>query len=352
MTKKSEVASKPAQTQRGGGIPGPITLLALAAGGFLLYRNGEKWLRTILIYLSRAGWARMIVTKFPPAWRVAGRFVAGESVDEAIDATRQLNARGITVAMDFLGESVSQAEEANAARDQILYLLDRMNEAGVDAYVSVKLSQLGLNIDENLAVNNLRTILTRAREYNRRVRIDMEESTTVDVTLDIYRRLREGEGFNNVGVVIQACLFRSEADVQQLIEEGAWVRMVKGAYKEPPQIAYAKKSDTDANMVKLVKMMLSDHARKKGAHVAVATHDDAIISATQQYVRGHAVASKEFEFQLLYGIRRELQEQLVAQGYQVRVYVPYGTAWYPYFMRRLAERPANLWFFVSNFFKA
>ena len=254
--------------------------------------------------------------------------------------------------MDFLGESVSQADEANAARDQILYLLDRMNNAGVDAYVSVKLSQLGLKIDENLAVSNLRMILTRAREQKRRVRIDMEESSTVDLTLDIYRRLRQGEGFDNVGVVIQACLFRSEADVERLIEEGAWVRLVKGAYKEPPQIAFAKKSDTDASMIRLTKMMLSDQARKKGVYLAVATHDDNIIAATQRYVRGHAISSKEYEFQLLYGIRRELQEQLVAQGYQVRVYVPYGTAWYPYFMRRLAERPANLWFFVSNFFKA
>ena len=299
----------------------------------------------------RAGWARSLVTGFPPAWLVARRFVAGESVDEAIDATRQLNARGLLATMDYLGESVSQAAEANTARDQILYLLDRMDAAAVDANVSLKLSQLGLNIDENLAVGNLRMILERARKYGRRVRIDMEESALVDVTLDIYRRLRFGEGFDNVGVVIQAYLFRSEQDVKQLIEDGAWVRLVKGAYKEPPDIAFAVKADTDANMVRLTQMMLAEQARKNGVYLAVASHDEAIITATTDFAQRNNVGRQEYEFQLLYGIRRDLQEALVAQGYRVRIYVPYGTAWYPYFMRRLAERPANLWFFVSNFFK-
>jgi len=327
-------------------------MIALAASGFLLYHNGENWLRTLLLYLSRAGWARALVTGFPLAWQVANRFVAGESVDEAIEATRQLNARGLTVTMDFLGESVTQVSEAAVARDQILFLLDSMHAAGVDANVSLKLSQLGLRLDENLAVSNLRAILTRANTYHRRVRVDMEDSTLIDVTLDIYRRLRQGEGFQNVGVVIQAYLFRSEADVQQLVEEGAWVRLVKGAYKEPLDVAFAKKSDTDANMVKLTELMLDEQARTNGVYLAVASHDDAIIAATQEYARRHNIPATAYEFQLLYGIRRELQDRLVAQGYQVRIYVPYGTAWYPYFMRRLAERPANLWFFVSNFFKA
>lgn len=330
---------------------GLFAVLAVAGGGFLLYRNGEAWLRSLLLYLSRASWARTLVTGFPPAWMVASRFVAGESVDEAIGATRQLNSRGLMATMDYLGESVSAAGEANAARDQILFLLDRIHAANVDSNVSLKLSQLGLNIDENLAVNNLRMILQRARQYNRRVRIDMEESALVDVTLDIYRRLRFGEGFDNVGVVIQAYLFRSEQDVKQLVEEGAWVRLVKGAYKEPPDIAFAEKADTDANMVRLAQMMVSEQARKNGVYLAVASHDEAMITATNDYARGHGVRKDEYEFQLLYGIRRDLQEQLVAQGYRVRIYVPYGTAWYPYFMRRLAERPANLWFFVSNFFK-
>jgi proline dehydrogenase len=346
---KTEIAKPPAR-KRGKGT-GLFALLAVVGGGFVLYRNGEAWLRSLLLYLSRAGWARSLVTGFPPAWFVASRFVAGESVDEAIDATRQLNARGLMATMDYLGESVSQASEANTARDQILFLLDRIHAADIESNVSLKLSQLGLNIDENLAVSNLRIVLQRARQYNRRVRIDMEESALVDVTLDIYRRLRFGEGFDNVGVVIQAYLFRSEQDVTQLIEEGAWVRLVKGAYKEPPEIAFAQKVDTDANMVRLMQMMLSEQARKNGVYLAVASHDEAMIAATNDYAMRNNVGKQEYEFQLLYGIRRDLQEQLVAQGYRVRIYVPYGTAWYPYFMRRLAERPANLWFFITNFFK-
>ena len=220
----------------------------------------------------------------------------------------------------------------------------------MNANVSLKLSQLGLNVDENVAVHNLRAILTWAQQYQRRVRVDMEESALVDVTLDIYRRLRDGEGFTNVGVVIQAYLFRSEADVERLVAEGAWVRLVKGAYKEPHDIAFAQKADTDANTVKLMELMLSDAALANSVYVAVASHDEKIIAATQDFARRRQIPADKYEFQLLYGIRRDLQEQLVAQGYQVRVYVPYGTASYPDFMRRLAERPANLWFFVNNFF--
>lgn len=335
----------PATKGSGGGL---LALLALAGAGFLVYRNGESTLRSLLLYLARAGWARSLVTGFPPAWAMASRFVAGESLDEAIEAAQQLNARKLTVTLDYLGESVSSAAEANAARDQILYLLERIHSTHADANVSLKLSQLGLKLDENLAVDNLRMILERARQYKRRVRIDMEESALVDVTLDIYRRLRLGEGFENVGVVIQAALFRSEQDVRQLIEEGAWVRLVKGAYKESPDIAFAKKADTDANMVRLTEMMLGAEARKNGVYLAVASHDEAMIAAATTFAQQHGIDKQSYEFQLLYGIRRDLQEQLVAQGQRVRIYVPYGTAWYPYFMRRLAERPANLWFFVTN----
>ncbi|MBK8051239.1 MAG: proline dehydrogenase family protein [Anaerolineales bacterium] len=234
---------------------------------------------------------------------------------------------------------------------QILFLIGNLDAAKVDANVSLKLSQLGLKLDENLAINNLRMILEHARSRNRRVRIDMEEAALVDVTLDIYRRLRYGEGFSNVGVVIQAALYRSEADVKQLIEEGAWVRLVKGAYKEPPDIAFVHKADTDANMVKLIYLLLSETARKNGVYLAVASHDEKVISATRAFAWETKIPNTAYEFQLLYGIRRDLQEQLVADGHLVRIYVPYGTAWYPYFMRRLAERPANLWFFVNNFFR-
>ena len=346
----NQLSTRPAP--RSSGLSGLVTFALLVGGAFLLYRNAEPWSRSMLLYLSRARWARALVTNFGPAWNFAKRFVAGETVDEAIEATRQLNGRGMSVTIDFLGESVSAVSEANAARDQILWLLDRMHSANVDANVSLKLSQLGLKIDENVAIQNLRTILTRAQQYNRRVRIDMEESALVDVTLDIYRRLRDGEGFTNVGVVIQAYLFRSEADVERLVAEGAWVRLVKGAYKEPHDIAFALKADTDASMVKLMERMLSADALRNGVYLAMATHDEKLIVATQEFARQHQIPASKYEFQLLYGIRRELQEQLVAQGNQVRIYVPYGTAWYPYFMRRLAERPANVWFFVSNYFRA
>lgn len=331
----------------------PIALTMAAGGAFLVYRNGEEWMRSLLLFLSRASWARRIVTGFGPAWRAASRFVAGESVDEAIAATQQLRARGLTVTLDFLGESVKDSAEANAARDQILFLLGKMQEAGVnpDVYVSVKLSQLGLKLDENLALTNLRMILERARQFGRRLRIDMEESALVDVTLDIYRRLRFGEGFDNVGVVIQAYLYRSEGDVKKLIETGANVRLVKGAYKEPADLAYPKKADVDANMIKLMQMLLSEEALAKGVYLAVASHDEKIIAATQRFAQQHKIAPDAYEFQLLYGIRRDVQERLAAQGHRVRVYVPYGAAWYPYFMRRLAERPANIWFFVSNYLK-
>lgn len=331
---------------------GLAALVASAAGAILLLRNGEQWLRSILLYLSGASWARQIVTGFGPAWAVAGRFVAGESVDEAIAAARRLNSDGLAVALDYLGESVTSAQEAADARDQILTLIDEISKADVDAYVSVKLSQLGLQLGENLALPNLRVILERARAANCRVRIDMEESSLIDMTLDIYRRLRRDEGFDNVGVVIQSCLYRSEEDVKQLIAEGAWVRLVKGAYKESPAVAYPDKRDTDAAFMRLVQMMLSDAALAQGAEIAVASHDEAIIERTIALARSRGISPQRFEFQMLYGVRRERQRELAAQGWRTRVYVPYGTAWYPYFMRRLAERPANLWFFVSTFLKA
>ena len=329
-----------------------VTVAAAAGAGYLVYRNGESWLRSLLLYLSRAGWARQVVTKFPPAWAVASRFVAGESVDEAIHAVHPLNSKGMLATIDYLGESVTRAMEARAACDQILYLVERIHASGVDANVSLKLSQLGLKLDENLAIDNLRTILQQAQRHGLRVRVDMEEGALVDTTLDIYRRLRFGEGFTNVGVVIQSCLYRSDEDVRRLVEEGAWVRLVKGAYQESHTVAYAAKADTDAAFMRQTEALLSETARARGVYLAVATHDDAMIGATQRFARLHNIPPDAYEFQLLYGIRRDRQEQLVAQGHRVRIYVPYGTAWYPYFMRRLAERPANLWFFVSNFFRA
>ncbi|MCB0047782.1 MAG: proline dehydrogenase family protein [Caldilineaceae bacterium] len=320
----------------------------VAGGGFLAYRYGEQALRKALLYLSGAGWARRSVTELPVAWRVAGRFIAGESIDDAVVTTRRLNDEGLLVTLDLLGESVATPEEAMAARDQILDLLERIHTSRIDANVSIKPSQLGIKLDRRLCLDNLRELLIRARQYENRVRIDMEDSSLVDVTLDMYRTLRFEDGFDNVGVVIQSYLYRSEADVARLVEEGAWVRLVKGAYLEPPAVAFPDKADVDANFIRLMQGMLSEEARENGVELAVASHDEVMIQATIDYATRHAIPADAYEFQLLHGIRRDLQMQLRQDGHRVRIYVPYGVAWYPYFMRRLAERPANLWFFASN----
>ncbi|MFZ0548513.1 MAG: proline dehydrogenase family protein [Candidatus Promineifilaceae bacterium] len=332
-----------------------LTLPAIIGGVLLLlliYQYGERWLRNILIYLSHASWARDMVSTLPVAKQVAGRFVAGETADEAMSTTLTLNQQSMLVTLDYLGESVSDSAEAVASKDEILSLFKKIHDCGGKANVSIKLSQLGLKIQKELALDNLRQILQEASKYQNKVRIDMEESQVVDDTLDIYRTMRDRYGFDNVGVVIQAYLYRSEKDIQGLVEEGAWVRLCKGAYAEPPEIAFPEKADTDANYIKLLETMLSEKARKNGVYIGIATHDEKMIDAAIRYVKEHQIPKDAFEFQMLYGIRRELQEDLVRQGYRLRIYVPYGTAWYPYFVRRLAERPANLWFFVSNFFRS
>jgi proline dehydrogenase len=318
----------------------------------LFYRFGEHWLHLILLYLSGAAWARNFVSSLPVAQHVSARFVAGETVDDAIDAARTMNAVGMSATMDYLGESITTTADAIAAKDEILRLLDKIQEHGIDANVSVKLSQLGLKINQDLVLDNMRQILIRAVHNHNKVRIDMEESAVTQATLDIYRTLRDQDGFGrNVGIVIQSYLYRSKPDVQQLVEDGAWVRLCKGAYAEPQEVAFADKSDTDSNYVQLTKMMLNKNALEKGVYLGVATHDEAIIHSTINHIQSIAFPKDNFEFQMLYGIRRDLQESLVKDGYRMRIYIPYGTAWYPYFMRRLAERPANLWFFISNFFR-
>ena len=326
-------------------FPQLLLLLVLIA---LLYRFGDTWLRRILLYLSTAAWARNLMSNFPLAKRVSKRFVAGETIDDAMRITQSLNDRGMHVTLDFLGESVSKNSEAEAARDEILRLLDRINDDKPDATVSVKLSQLGLKLDPNQTYANIRAIVSRAKEYNNRVRIDMEDSAVVDVTLDIFRRLRFEENFDNVGIVVQSYLYRTTKDVKELVDSGANVRLCKGAYMEPADVAYPSKKDVDISYVRLMQMMLDDDARKNGVYLGVATHDEKMIEATKLFSVENGIDPSEFEFQMLYGIRREIQNELINQGYQVRIYVPYGTAWYPYFVRRLAERPANLWFFLSN----
>lgn len=341
----------PSPPNRSPVVKSVLVLLPLLAFIWLARRYGESWLRHVLLYLSTAVWARQSVTSLPLAWQVANRFVAGTEREAALDVTRQLNAKGMSVTLDFLGESCTSPQEARAARDEIMMLLGRIHETGVNANVSLKLSQLGLHLQEQLALDNLLSILDCARQYNNRVRVDMEDSPTIEATLRIYHVAHNQHGYDNVGVVIQSYLYRSEADVCQLVKEGAWIRLVKGAYAEPAEVAYPLKVDTDANYIKLSRMTMSEEARQNGVYPAIATHDERMIEDIIAYTTANNISPTTYEFQMLYGIRRELQESLVKRGYQMRIYVPYGTAWYPYFIRRLAERPANLWFFLSNFFR-
>jgi len=318
-------------------------------------------LRSILIYLSKAAWARQIVTKWDFAWRAASRFIAGEELEDAIRVIKVLNAKGINATLDELGEHTSSPEKACRATQDILRMLHTMNQAGVQSNVSIKLTQIGLALDENLCAENLQRILETAKVYDTFVRIDMEDSQWVEKTLDLYRRMIYDCRCENVGVVIQSYLYRSKEDVERLTAEGARVRLCKGAYKEPPEIAYPQKSDVDANFDRLTAALI-DGALAMGAPSlsadgkippipAFASHDEKRIEYAKAYAQERGLSKQAIEFQMLHGIRRDLQEQLCAEGYPVRVYVPWGTEWYPYFTRRLAERPANVWFFISNFFR-
>lgn len=325
-----------------------VFFLLIAVGVTLIIRNGESWLRHLLLYLSKAVWARNLVSNWSVSWRVASRFVAGTDRPAAIKVTREMNRNGLLVTLDYLGESCTNEMEAIQACDEIQLLLEDIAREGLQANVSIKPTQLGLRIDETLAFMNIRTLVEQAKAVGNFIRIDMEDSAAVDATLRIYRRLRYEAGLDNVGVVIQSYLYRSEEDIERLIEDGARVRLCKGAYAEPPEVAFPYKSDTDANYGNLARLLLSQRARRNGVYPAMATHDPAIIDDLRAYVHANHVPKDSFEFQMLYGIRRDLQDALAGDGYRVRVYVPYGTAWYPYFVRRLAERPANLWFFLSN----
>lgn len=324
------------------------SLIIMTLIGFLVYRNGESWLRQVLVYLSRARWARQLISGWSLSWRVASRFIAGSDREAAVAITRALNANGMMVTLDYLGESCTSAEEAIQAREEILLLLDDINRHQLNANVSIKPSQLGLQIDPALTLDNVRHLVKKAEEVGNFIRIDMEDTPTTDATLNVYRELRHRDGLNNVGVVIQSYLYRSESDIEQLIEDGARVRLCKGAYAEPAEVAFPQKADVDANYLNLSRLLLSGKARANGVYPAFATHDPNMIDDIKRYIHTNNIPRDAFEFQMLYGIRRDLQENLVREGYRVRIYVPYGTAWYPYFVRRLAERPANLWFFISN----
>ena len=317
-------------------------------------------LRSFLIYLSKAAWAQRFVVGWRFAWRAASRFVAGNTIGDAINVVRELNAKGINATLDQLGESTSTPVEAIKAADDIIELLNQINANDVRANVSVKLTQIGLALDESLCAQNLERILARAREYKNFVRIDMEDTPYTDKTLRMYREMH-GKGFKNTGVVVQSYLYRTEKDTRELLDTEACFRLVKGAYKEPPELAFPKKADVDANFDLLSQIMI-DAAKEAGSPTlsadgrippipAIGSHDPKRLDFARTYAEKVGLPKQAIEFQMLFGIRRDLQVQYFKEGYPVRIYVPYGTHWYPYFMRRLAERPANVWFFVSNFFR-
>ena len=298
-------------------------------------------LRDTLLYLAQNDNLRHFVMTNRATRGVSRRFVAGEALEEAVQATRVLNQRGMHVSLDHLGENVSDAQEARSSTRDFITALDTIKQTGIDANISIKLTALGLDISQQLCEENVCQLLERAQKYAIFIRIDMEGSAYTEQTVDIVLRMHEQ--FEHVGTVIQSCLYRSKKDVEQLIAQGVRVRLVKGAYKEPKNIAMQEKSEVDHSYVQLMMLLLA-----RGNYPAIATHDEAIINATCKYARDHGISREAFEFQMLYGIRRDLQEKLVKQGYNMRIYVPYGSQWYPYLMRRMAERPANLMFVMSN----
>jgi proline dehydrogenase len=303
-------------------------------------------LRDIFLAFSTNTWVHRVVVGFPLSRRVSRRFVAGETLDEAIQVVRKLNQQNLQVTLDVLGESVKQESEARAAKDEYLRALEAIAANHVTSHVSVKLTQMGLDISPDLCLDNMRQIIGKAKAIGSFTGIDMEDSTRTQATLNIYKTLREE--FDNVGVAIQSYLYRSEADMRALRAMGANVRLCKGAYKEPPNVAFPIKKDVDANYLKLTQAFLEANGGHNGAYLGLATHDEKIINWAKDYVAARGIGNDRFEFQMLYGIRPDLQRKLAAEGYTMRVYVPYGSHWYPYFMRRLAERPANVIFLVSN----
>lgn len=302
--------------------------------------------RSALIYLSRQEGLKEFAARFKLFKKLTTRFIAGETAEEAVAAIREINARGGSASFDHLNESVTSAAETEAEVREYLDVLARIDDAGIDSNVSIKLTQFGLEIDPDLAYRNARQIVAAAVRRGNFVRIDMEGSNVTQVTLDVFRRLRSEFGLNDVGIVLQSYLRRTMSDAQELLKIPARIRLCKGAYDEPAEVAFPEKKDVDDNYVRVMQLLLAS-----GVYHGIATHDPKMIEATIEFAQREGIAKDAFEFQMLYGIRRDLQEQLVRDGYRMRVYVPYGQHWYPYFMRRLAERPANMWFVLKNFLK-
>jgi proline dehydrogenase len=302
----------------------------------VLMRQGLLWLsgrQGIFNFVRRNRLAR----------KFASRFVAGETVESGVEAARALSEKGITASLDLLGESVTREEEAVAARDQYLQMLERMAATGVEVNVSVKLTQMGFDIREELCLANMTAILDRARALGGFVRLDMEGSAYTERTLDFFRRHLFPSYGAHCGVVIQAMLRRSEADVERLVAMQARVRLCKGAYLEAADVAFPDKAEVDRNYVRLMERLL-----RAGNYPGIATHDEKILAHARSLVAREKIGDDRFEFQMLFGVRRDLQERFRAAGHRLRVYIPFGTQWYPYLMRRLAERPANIAFFLGN----
>ncbi len=309
----------------------------------------EELFRNLFLYLSRSHWLRRAVTDIPIAYHFASRFTAGETADEAVATLCELCAGNLLCTVDILGEEVSTKDEAQRARDAYLDLLDKLYAAGTGSDISLKLTQLGLDLGLDLCVQSVGAVVARAQELAIFVCIDMEDSPRTEATLEVWRRLHAE--YDNVGIVIQSYLYRSEEDVSALCEAGATVRLCKGAYKESAAVAFQEKSKVDANLIRLMRLMLDRTMAMPASerpYMAMATHDEKMIAATKAYAAELGVPREAYEFQMLYGIRRDLQDALAAEGYRMRVYVPFGAEWFPYYMRRMAERPANVWFILKT----
>lgn len=303
--------------------------------------------RAFFIALSESKALRRVAERSRIGRRMSGRFVAGMSVEEALVATANTNSKGMSVSVDNLGENVTNLDEARDSAELYHEMIDELTARQLDANVSLKLTHMGLDIDETVSRQIVSEVIAHAARVKNFVRIDMEGSPYTEKTLAIVRELHQQPGNSGfVGAVIQSYLRRSQSDVERLCSEKIRIRLCKGAYKEPAEIAFQEKSEVDANFVKLMKIML-----KSGTYHGIATHDPAMIDATKEFARSENIRRDAFEFQMLYGVRRDLQEQLVADGWRVRVYIPFGTEWYPYLMRRLAERPANALFILKNVFR-
>jgi len=298
-------------------------------------------MRHFFLYLSQQRKLRRWMETSPYAGRLTERFIAGETLDDATAICRRLNVEGMSVALDYLGENVTSLEEARGSLMVYLATLDRISEHRLDSDVSIKITQFGVDLSTEACLENVRQLAARAKEIGSRVEIDMESTRYTDRTLDIAAHIAAEYG--RVRCVIQAYLHRSEADIAFMNERNIPVRLCKGAYNEPPSVAIPAKPDVDTNYAHLMKILFD-----RGTYPAIATHDEKLIAEALRYTKERGIGADCFEFQMLYGIRRDLQRKLVDNGYRLRLYVPYGTAWYPYFMRRLAERPANALFLAKN----